>query len=207
MRCVYIYIYVVCHCWTLRVWQVAVKNSYQPGGLVTPNDGRFLFDSPQTCPKHSSLGILVICLDVYMFIYIYTHNFTIMYIYFFLRWFRLPASNHSFHHEADLTGTLRKRKRNIIEVEHQMILFCSAQPFFFGYTIGTPRWLQKGFFFEKVHWKRGGIFLPKKSSLGIYLRQCTCLLDGKVVGQAAKGERFFGGKCDKCPNNSNGANV
>lgn len=147
-------------------------------------------------------------------IHIYTHNFIIMYIhiYIYLRWFRLPASNHSFHHEADLTGTLRKRKRNIIEVEHQMF-FLLAQPmyiyiYFWGILFGTPRWLQKGSFLKRYIENRGEFSVAQKSHPWIfYLRQCTCLLDGKVVGQAAKGERFFGGKCDKCPNNSLRANV
>ena len=124
-----------------------------------------------------------------------------MYILFVLRWFRLPASNHSFHHEADLTGTLRKRKQNIIEVENQMIIyFCWPNLIFKSVPFGKLRELQNGSFLKR-YIENGGIFLlPKKSSLDIYLRQCTCLLDGKVVGQAAKGEPlcvfFLGGKCD-----------
>ena len=106
---------------------------------------------------------------------IYTHNFIIMYIYiyniyYFLRWFRLPASNHSFHHEADLTGTLRKRKRNIIEVEHQMF-FLLAQPmyiyiyffFFFGVYYLVHQDGYKRVLFWKGILKTGGNFLlPKK---------------------------------------------
>lgn len=83
------------------------------------------------------------------------------------------------------------------------MFFLLAQPMyiyiyiFLGYTIWYTKMATKGFFFEKVHCKRGGISLAQKSHRWIfYLRQCTCLLDGKVVGQAAKGERFLGGKCD-----------